>query len=75
MLAAEMKEKGVEAKRIVRNDDHLNTAKLAIAVMEPVYRLLRLTDGKLGANLAKVYGYLLQIDEHLRNTIPGLNNQ
>lgn len=34
--------------------------------MEPIYRLLRITDGKLGANLGKVYGYLLQIDLHLK---------
>eukprot|EP00967_Tisochrysis_lutea_P105016 scaffold159754_cov30-Tisochrysis_lutea.AAC.1 len=71
----EMREKGAEMKRIVRDDEHLNTARLAITLLEPVYRLLRLTDGKLGANLAKVYAYLLQLDEHFREPIQGLNER
>eukprot|EP00967_Tisochrysis_lutea_P108623 scaffold168360_cov22-Tisochrysis_lutea.AAC.1 len=73
----EMKEKGAETKRIVRDDNHLKVAKLAITLLEPVYvyRLLRLTDGKLGANLAKIYGYLLQIDEHFREPINGLDDR
>mmetsp|Transcript_25487 Transcript_25487/g.77448 ORF Transcript_25487/g.77448 Transcript_25487/m.77448 type:complete len:198 (-) Transcript_25487:254-847(-) len=42
--------------------------------MKPVCRLLRLTDGKLGAHLGKVYAYLVQIDVHLREgVIPGLD--
>eukprot|EP00967_Tisochrysis_lutea_P002258 scaffold2842_cov33-Tisochrysis_lutea.AAC.1 len=62
----EKREKAAECKRTIRSEDLDETIKTAIAIMEPVYRLLRLTDGKLGANLGKVYAYLLQIDMHLR---------
>jgi len=67
------RDKAQAVKRIIRSDDIMDTIKVAIQIMEPVYRLLRLCDGKLGANLGKVYGYMLQIDTHLRTGIAALD--
>lgn len=70
----EMKDNGAKIKDTIRNSDVKLTVDIGIAVMEPVLRLLRLTDGKTGATLSKVYGYLLQLDEHFRNPIEGLDS-
>lgn len=70
----EMKDKGAKIKGTIRNNDVKVTVDIGIAVMEPVLRLLRLTDGKTGATLSKVYGYLLQIDAHFRSPIEGLES-
>jgi hypothetical protein len=43
--------------------------------MEHVLRLLRLTDGKTGATLSKVYGLLLQLDLHFKTAIPELDSE
>jgi hypothetical protein len=48
---------------------------IGITIMEPVLRLLRLTDGKTGATLSKVYGFLLQLDSHFSKAIPGLDSE
>jgi hypothetical protein len=68
----DVKEKGAAVKRIIRDEDNTETVKVCINVLEPAVRLLRMTDTKLGATLGKVYGYMLQLDEHLREEIDGL---
>ena len=45
---------------VVKGDDTV------IAFMEPLMKLLLLTDGKTGAILGKVYGYMLQFDKLFR---------
>lgn len=73
-LPREKRAKAAECKRIIRSEEVADAITTGVAILEPVYRLLRLTDGKLGANLGKVYGYLLQIDLHLKNSsIPSLS--
>jgi hypothetical protein len=61
-------------KRIIHDEDNTQTMKMCINVLEPAVRLLRMTDTKLGATLGKVYGYMLQLDEHLREKIDGLDD-
>lgn len=58
----EKRDKAQAAKRIIRNDDLMESINTAIAILEPVYRLLRLCDGKLGANLGKVYIWVYVAD-------------
>eukprot|EP00967_Tisochrysis_lutea_P131654 scaffold229104_cov41-Tisochrysis_lutea.AAC.1 len=73
-LPSEQRGKAADCKRIIRSEELLGTITTGIAIMEPVYRLLRLTDGKLGANLGKVYAYLLQIDQHFKQgVLPGVS--
>jgi hypothetical protein len=73
--AREVKEKGAAVKRIIRDEDNTQTVKMCINMLEPAVRLLRMTtDTKLGATLGKVYGYMLQLDEHLREKIDGLDD-
>ena len=55
-----------EIKRIIRDEAVIKGVGAVIAVMEPVMKLLRLTDGKTGATLGKVYAYMLQLDELFR---------
>jgi hypothetical protein len=68
----EVKEKGAAVKRIIRDEDNTANVKVCISVLEPAVRLLRMTDTKLSATLGKVYGFMLQLDEHLREDIDGL---
>mmetsp|Transcript_13081 Transcript_13081/g.37400 ORF Transcript_13081/g.37400 Transcript_13081/m.37400 type:complete len:409 (-) Transcript_13081:33-1259(-) len=71
----DIREKAAQCKRTIRSESLATTVKTAITIMEPVYRLLRLTDGKQGAHLGKVYAYLLQIDHHLKNlNVDGVNS-
>lgn len=70
----EVRERGAKAKTIIRDDDMTENVGVAIRVMEPVMRLLRLTDGKAGATLSKVYAYLLQLDMYFRGNIEGLTS-
>jgi len=42
-------------------------------MLEPVLRLLRMTDTKRGATLGKVYGYMLQLDAHFGVELDGLD--
>eukprot|EP00967_Tisochrysis_lutea_P010922 scaffold12443_cov30-Tisochrysis_lutea.AAC.1 len=59
-------------KRIVRDEDTTEGVNITIKVLEPALRLLRVTDGKGGATLSKLYGYMLQLDELYGNPIEGL---
>eukprot|EP00967_Tisochrysis_lutea_P134624 scaffold237995_cov41-Tisochrysis_lutea.AAC.1 len=71
--ARDVKERGAEIKRIIRDEDVTSAARVCLRVCEPVVRVLRMTDSKLGATLGKVYAYMLQVDVHLRNPIEGLD--
>jgi hypothetical protein len=64
--SAPTREKGAEIQLIIQSLDVARGLEAVIAVMEPAMRLLRLTDGKSGATLGKVYGYMLQLDELYR---------
>ena len=61
-----MRDKGVDIELIVLSQTVAKGVDTVITIMEPAMKLLRLTDGKTGATLGKVYGYMLQLDELYR---------
>ncbi len=43
-------------------------------VLRPVLKVLRLTDGKTGATLGKVYGLCVALDALYRNDVDGIDD-
>jgi hypothetical protein len=70
----ETKSTAIEIRRIIRSEANTEAVKICIKVLDPVLRLLRLTDSKTGATLSKLYGYMIQIDVFYRKEIPGLED-
>ena len=68
----DVRDKGAEVKRCIRDESLQDTVSMCITILEPALRMLRLTDGKEGAMLGKVYGYMLQLDSFYGNTIPNV---
>ena len=58
---------------IVNNKDHWSAVELTLCVAEPCLKVLRLTDGKSGATLGKIYGMFLQLDAAYSKEILGLD--
>ena len=48
---------------------------MTVHVLSPVLKLLRLTDGKKGATLGKVYGLFAEVAANFKNEIPGLSKE
>jgi hypothetical protein len=71
----EKKEKGKAITLIVQNDDHWNAVSLTVRVLNPVVKLLRLTDGKTGATLGKVFGLCAEVAANFKKEIPGLSKE
>lgn len=71
--ARETRDNANNIKRHVRDEELLETVNLGITILEPVLRLLRMTDTKRGATLGKVYGYMLQLDAHYNTELDGLD--
>ena len=46
--------------------------RITTSVLIPIYRAMRLSDGKKGGSLGKLYRYLLDVDQLLAGDIPGL---
>ena len=44
-------------------------------VLNPVVKLLRLTDGKTGATLGKVFGLCAEVAANFKKEIPGLSKE
>jgi hypothetical protein len=57
---------------IVQDVQFWTDVKLLLRVLEPVLKLLRLTDGKKGATLGKVYHWMCQLDAFFNSPIEGL---
>ena len=56
------KEKGQWVNLTVNEEEHWNDVSRAVRVLTPVLKVLRLTDGKTGATLGKVYGLCAELD-------------
>ena len=54
-------DKGAHVTSIVQQERHWNEVSVTVAVLEPIIKVLRLTDGKTGATLGKVYGWCANI--------------
>ena len=48
---------------------------MTVRVLSPVLKLLRLTDGKKGATLGKVYGLFAEVAANFKNESPGLSKE
>jgi hypothetical protein len=72
---AEAKAKAVEIKRIIRDDELLQTILLCIDLLSRCLQVLRMTDGKKGVSLSNVYAKMLALDMFYREPIPGLNER
>ena len=68
-------EKGAEVKRIVQEERHWKEVFVAVGTLEPIIRVLRLTDGKSGATLGKVYGWCANIAANYLEAIPGVTEE
>eukprot|EP00967_Tisochrysis_lutea_P159346 scaffold330007_cov68-Tisochrysis_lutea.AAC.1 len=71
----DIKEKGTDVKRIIHCDETCAAIQVCLKALLPVVKLLRVTDAKLGANLGKVYGYMLQLDVSFREPIDGMSER
>ena len=54
--------KGDEVKFTVQKTEHWVGVERTVRVLRPVLKVLRLTDGKTGATLGKVYGLCVGLD-------------
>jgi hypothetical protein len=72
---SEAKNKANEIKRIIRDDELLQTIELCIDLLSPCLQVLRLTDGKKGATLSNVYANMLGLDVFYREPIQGLDER
>ena len=58
---SETQDKFRKAKLIVEDDDHFQNVDLVLRVFEPCVRAMRMTDGKKGATLSKIYKAMLDL--------------
>ena len=68
-------EKGAVVKRIVQQERHWEEVSVTVAVLEPIIKVLRLTDGKSGSTLGKVYGWCANIAAEFSKDIPGVTKE
>ena len=59
----------------MQDDEHWKAVSLTLLVLTPVLKLLRLTDGKAGATLGKVYGLCAAVAANFLKDIPGLSKE
>ena len=65
--------KGDEVKLTVQKTEHWVGVERTVRVLRPVLKVLRLTDGKTGATLGKVYGLCVGLDALYRDEIDGID--
>ena len=63
-----------EVRELVQNTEHWKAVELADRVLAPVLMVLRLTDGKTGATLGKVYHLMSTVSALFENPIEGLSD-
>jgi hypothetical protein len=68
-------DKGADVRRIVQAERHWEEVSVTVAVLEPIIKVLRLTDGKSGATLGKVYGWCANIAAEFTKDIPGVTEE
>ena len=68
-------DKGAAVKRIVQQERHWEEVSVTVAVLEPIIKVLRLTDGKSGSTLGKVYGWCANIAAEFSKDIPGVTKE
>jgi len=68
-------DKATDVRRIVQEDRHWNEVSVTVAVLEPIIKVLRLTDGKTGATLGKVFGWCANIAANFTRDIPGISKE
>jgi hypothetical protein len=66
---------GDVVRKLVQSDAHWNAIQLTVQTLTPVLKLLRLTDGKTGATLGKVYNHMAVIDELYASPIEGMEDE
>jgi hypothetical protein len=71
----ETKLKGDEIRLIVQKTEHWVGVERTVRVLRPVMKVLRLTDGKTGATLGKVYGLCVGLDALYRDKIDGIDDE
>ena len=69
------KKKAAWVALTVNDNEHWDSVSRAVRVLTPTLRVLRLTDGKTGATLGKVYGLCAELDALYRNDIDGMDGQ
>ena len=67
------RKKGEEIRLTVQDVDHWEGVSRTVRVLTPVLTVLRLTDGKTGATLGKVWGLCAELDALYRTQIDGLD--
>ena len=72
---AEIKKLGADCKVFVMADSHWNSIRVAVDTLVPFLKLLRLTDGKTGATLGKVYHHMATLAAQLEKPIPGVDEE
>lgn len=72
--STDTRSKADNVKAIVRDASALKAATTLVEVLNPVVKLLRITDTKAGSSLGKVYACMLQLDKYFREPISGLDD-
>lgn len=67
--------KGEEIRSTVQDADHWAGVSLTVRVLLPALKLLRLTDGKTGATLGKVYALFSEVDASYTGEIAGVDEE
>ena len=65
--------RGEIVRGIVHKESHWNGVALTVRVMTPALTLLRLTDGKAGATLGKVYSMFANLNQAFREEVGGID--
>ena len=68
-------EQALHVKQIVQAERHWEEVSVTVAVLEPIIKVLRLTDGKSGATLGKVFGWCANIAAEFKKDIPGVTKE
>ena len=67
------RKKGEQIRLTVQKFEHWEGVWRAVRVLNPVLTVLRLTDGKTGATLGKVWGLCAELDALYRTEIDGID--
>ena len=69
----EIKATGERIREIVQKIKHWEAVSLTVRVLSPALTLLRLTDGKTGATLGKVYALFANLNQAYRQEVEGID--
>lgn len=70
----ETKKEAERVKTTTQSSDHWDAVEFTLKMLLPVLRVLRLTDGKTGATLSKVYNLMSQLSTHFEKEIEGFDD-